>query len=255
MKAKYARLILDWHRRFGIEKAHEKYSKESFLKYKRALEEFIQRWEEHPDPELVNEIAHCQLSGTFEVFFCEPVPASILQLYDMELLHLHREGISLGQIAKLILHSQDSNADEGGMQTKELFDLPSGWDQSPVLQKPCSKVIRQRTVVDAVRSEFGGTLGKLQAHGLGGTSLMVALHESAIHIHSKSETRRMGNELANFTVYSPASFGLQLASGPGTLVGAMMSGRVRVGKVLVGVKADWAIDHRKESDHGHNRRD
>jgi hypothetical protein len=252
MNTEFARLILEWHARFGIEKAHVKLPKERFLEYNRALEGFLHRREIF-DPALVHDIAKCQSSGIFESFFCEPVPVSMLEARELPISRFHGEAITLGQIARMILASEDE-ARKFNEDTKVVFELPSGWGHNPTPLKPSSKVVAHGKIADAVRREFAEPLSALKAHGFGGVGLMVSLHESASKHHHESAAKRMADQTCT-TIYNPASFGLQLASGDGTLVSAITSGRVRVGHVMVGVKAGWAVEHTEETQDGHNRRD
>jgi len=62
---------------------------------------------------------------------------------------------------------------------------------------------------------------------------MVAAHRSAA-VHSRGREENIGS------IYTPASFNYQLATGPGTLVTKSLEGVVKVLGIRVGVKAGWS---------------
>jgi hypothetical protein len=241
LSAQCAKIILQWHQRVGAGKAAEVLSKERLAAYRATLEKFVRR-EEQFDESLCVDIADCQISGNFELFYAEQVPAEFLKHLGTH-TRTSSELLSLGDVAKLILVSPQS------VDTEEAsgFELPEQWEQKPPRLRPTSKNVRARNITNAVEREFGETLGKLRHHGLGGMKLLVALHKSALKPgFMEDQTPTAEGNPTPLVIYSPASFNLQLASGPETLVEAVVQNRVKITKVVAGVDVDWADSPQKE---------
>ena len=246
-----AKMILDWHNRFGAEAAFGRMEREHLMKYRRTLEDFSERWS--TDRDVPSEIARCQLSGIFEYFYGEVVPAHMLSEAQLKGVFPPNIEVTLSELAKRILHPEPQRGSEETPWNEEtIFVLGEDWIDHPHTLRPlCSRLpARGKDQRDVVMAQCDSAFHKLNHHGLGGQMLLASLHESAYRHRDHPETE----DSDSVDVYSPGSFGLQLASGPGTAVSAIMGGHLRVANVLVGVQSDWAVAPTKESEDGHHHR-
>lgn len=231
-KMRAASLIVWWHRHFGIEMAMERLSREDYVAYRDDLEHLGALAADWP-PE---KIARKQLAGTWECFCTEDIPASMVRESGLHDFFAEVPSVTLLQLAEFVLHTPDSE-DICREDDVSPFSFPHGWEKRPVHIEPAKKPLAhdERGRDHAVAAAYEGAFREICRYGMGGTSLMVAMHRTA-----DCFARHSGQETQGF-LFTPASFGFQLATGEDTLASRVLAEEVSVGAVVVGVTPDWAI--------------
>ena len=136
-----------------------------------------------------------------------------------------------------------------------IFSFPKGWIDNPVKIKPASRTVPndRKSDVDPVYQEYSMIFKEISKYNLGGSDLMVAAHNSLKrerHKHRNLHEYETKNK-EPVTIHNPASFNFQLATGPNTLVTNTLKGKIRINKVVIGTKHDWALRDRERKEGGY----
>jgi hypothetical protein len=115
----------------------------------------------------------------------------------------------------------------------ESFHLPNHWENSAIPLHPTRitlNMLPEETKVEKLRQIFN-SLAQLENVRVGGCELMISMNEDL-----SEEITSMENQLF---VYTPASFGFQLATGAGNLVTQAIKGEVTIEEVVVGCGTEY----------------
>lgn len=219
-EAKYlALLILRWHQRFGMIRAFELGPQTSHLYLSKLTSLQALNLNE---PESIREVANEQIRGVFEHFYSERIPEALQD--ELDLRNIPED---LGTVAGLILELLQIL--EHPRETTSLFTLPRGWEETPKILYPAAVQIprKPRETSSQTLQRYFASLLPTNDFGMGGRDLMVAMNED----HGEQ-----ANTATNYiTVYNPASFSFQLATGEDTLATLVLQGKIRLGEIVVGV--------------------
>lgn len=218
-----AQLLLRWHEEVG--KDHiQNLDSENAQRYLETLAYLLNL--DLNKKENIHRIAYEQIQGAFEHFYS----ANLAHwLWKQPVRDSH--AVNLGAIAGWILDLlRASNEDT------QAFALPQKWFSIPQLLSPQAVEVHRlpdRTLSQMLKAYFA-ELTQTESLNIGGCELMIAMNEDAAN--KESSTVR-GNFV---TVYSPASFNFQFATGEGNLVTRVLEERITIEEITLGCNSGYA---------------
>lgn len=227
-----ARLLVEWHRRLGVERAHDlpPAARRPYLIAVEGMPVALDSIDE------CTYVARQQLDGPLALFAEAPLPQFLTDSIPTLLLERLGQSPTLAAIGESILAGREFADEETGAQATDLASnvLPAGWERSAVPLRANSFDLQSAHNPEGIARFYAALLAPAQRYGLGGIDLMVAAHTDTI-----------GEEETTSVVFSPASYNFQLATGPGTLATRVMDGEIELQSVTVGVPRDW-LGRRRE---------
>ncbi len=228
-----ARVILEWHQAFGRRKIQE-VAPEFYNDYLKRLDSLCKL--DLTKPENLRRVANEQVMGIFERFYAEPIPQTLWDEFIQSIVNLNKPR-NLGSVGHLILQLLEDYEQEP--EAVAAFLLPDRWVDQPILLQPGYArlpVSPDKTPRAALRDYFSN-LSRFEDLGIGGRELMVAMNEDLYEGRGILE--------GYITVYNPASFNFQLATGEGKLVTQAIHGEITISEVLLGCDPDYEKEHKE----------
>lgn len=115
------------------------------------------------------------------------------------------------------------------------FTFPGRWQEMPLPLRPSTvKVPRKpgETIRQTLRAYFA-PLAHTEELGIGGRELMIAMNEDLL------EQGNATTEESYVTIYNPANFNFQLATGENSLSTHVLQGDIRVVEVILGCDSNY----------------
>ncbi len=226
-----ARLILVWHQQYGRERIREK-PLDVQEEYTARLEAFVEL--DFTKRESISQLGHEQVRGVFEYFYSEQIPHGLWQ----NMISLEMEMVKpkhLGDAGKLLLsmiENEDGDNDEG--ERTQPFRLPNDWISSAMPIKPSAfkVLLKNNETPRSFLGEHFRSLSQFEERGVGGRELMISMNEDLQENH----------EQGHLSVYNPAAFNFQLATGEGNLVTQILKEEIVIEQIVIGCKANYGED-------------
>lgn len=224
-----AKLILKWHLEFGKAKVQELDPNfaQIYLNKLGSLQGLGLNERDN-----IRKIADEQRKGIFEHFYTQHIPKMLWDEFNQG-SYFETLGDVAGRILNLLAASETLK------ENAEVFALPKGWEKTSQLLHPVSVTIpcKSGEMASQILRTFFASLAYREEMGIGGCELMIAMNEDLLDGGSTLI------ESGLISVYSPACFDFQLATGENNLITHVLEGSISIKDVVIGCDSSYIENH------------